>query len=283
MHPLFKRIALTGSLWLLTVTILSAQWFKSDTLDQVLISGLKYQKYNIGGKSFQIIDSSAHQQNLSQSISEKLPIFFLNRGGAGQLSSINLRGVGGSRTSLLWNNLEINSYTLGESDYTLIPAGISDQITLNLGSNGALFGNGAIGGTINLAALPSFAKLNQIRTTVGLGSFGEKQSRLAYEYGRDNFNFKSAVYYFDIENDFSFPLADTIATQRNAAYQNIGMLNDLYFKPADNQMLSLNAWYNFNHRQIQPQKFDLRNNDQLTDRNFRLLASYSIQSEELFN
>lgn len=283
MHRCIKKWALSGSLLLLSTAILSAQEFKSDTLNQVLISGLKYQKYNLGGKSITWQSDEKNTQSLNQKIAEKLPVHFISRGGSGQLSTINLRGVGSSRTSLLWNNMEINSYTLGEADYSLIPAGVAEQVTLNLGNNGALFGNGAIGGSINLASVPSFTNRNHISTALGIGSFGEKQTSINYEFGKENLNLKSSIYYYDVDNDFSFPLADSTAMQSNAAYQNIGMAHDLYFKPTGNQQISLNAWYNFNHRQVQPQVFDLNSNDQLTDRNLRLLASYSIQAGNWFN
>jgi len=283
MHPLLKKFTLIGGFYLLLSQALYAQWYQSDTLQQILVSGIKYQKYNIGGTSFTLNDSTTYQQSLGQKIAEKFPVHFINRGAKGQLSSINLRGVGGSRTNLIWNNLEINSFTLGESDFSLIPTFAADQLTLTLGNNGALWGNGAIGGSINLSSQPSFTTKNQLASHLGIGSFGERQMRLSHTYAESKLNLKTQVYYLQTDNDFQFPLADSMATQQNAAFQNFGALADFYFKPASNQLLSLNTWFNYSDRQIQPAKFDFNNQNTLLDYNLRAIASYSIQSKKNIN
>jgi vitamin B12 transporter len=283
MHSHFKKLALIGSFYLLLNQIAYAQWYQSDTLNQILVSGIKYQKYNIGSTSFSWKDTTAHQQSLGQKIAEKFPVHFINRGAKGQLSTINLRGVGGSRTNLIWNNLEINSFTLGESDYGLIPAMVADQVTLTLGNNTALWGNGSIGGSINLSSQPSFTTENQLASHLGIGSFGERQMRLSHTYAENNINLKTQVYYLQTDNNFQFPLADSMATQQNAAFQNFGALADFYFKPGSNQLLSINSWFNFSDRQIQPSKYDFNNQNKLTDYNLRMIIAYAIQKEKNLN
>ena len=66
-------------------------------------------------------------QNLAQVIEDQAPVYFIQYGAPGQLSSINLRGLGASRTSLRWQGMEINSFTLGQTDFSEIAAGSGED------------------------------------------------------------------------------------------------------------------------------------------------------------
>ena len=80
---------------------------------------------------------------------------------------------GASQTVIDWNGININSPMLGQSDLSLIPVGLIDDIQIYYGGASMLLNNGGIGGAINLETKPVWKKETVISLNAGIGSFGE--------------------------------------------------------------------------------------------------------------
>ena len=63
-----------------------------------------------------------------------------------------------NHTLIDWNGININSPMLGQSDLSLIPVGLIDDIQIYFGGASMPINNGGIGGTINLETKPVWKK-----------------------------------------------------------------------------------------------------------------------------
>ena len=124
-------------------------------LDEVVVSGIDEDDY---GATQLRTDLSASEilTDLNSTLRLQTAIPINEYGARGQLASINLRGLGASRTAVLWQGIPLNSFTNGQVDLNLISSAGASRIALNKGAASALYGNGAIGGSINFTSIPSF-------------------------------------------------------------------------------------------------------------------------------
>src|SRR5688572_2660398 len=81
------------------------------------VFGIPEEKF-LKGSVVHSLDSSIRKNSLSQHLGETLPvefpIYFRNYG-SGMLSSISLRGTSSQHTAVLWNGININSFSLGQA------------------------------------------------------------------------------------------------------------------------------------------------------------------------
>ena len=98
---------------------------ESDTIHMkgLTIHGEYFEKFSPGStiKKSDSLDKAAFQpSNLNDIIGYKNPIYFKSYGN-GMLSSIAFRGTGASHTAVLWNGINVNQPTIGQSDFSLFP------------------------------------------------------------------------------------------------------------------------------------------------------------------
>ncbi len=249
-------------------------------LEEYTFIGIDYNSYQKGHSISIKIDSMAGN-SLTTLLQSQAPVYFQQYGGEGQLSSINLRGLGSSRSSLLWNGIEINSFTLGQSDYNLIDPSIFNNIQLQLGSGSSLYGNGALGGAMELNRLPSFSGVNEIELNQIVGSFGKIDSRVSLTRSSNRVSSFSSFSHKYIENDFKYNFTGQEYRQSGAAYRSINGLQDLHFRVDGQNVLSANIWYLFNDRDIQQAKGDLSEPDHLRDYSIRSSIKWLRTTEKL--
>ncbi|HZX72945.1 MAG TPA: Plug domain-containing protein, partial [Cyclobacteriaceae bacterium] len=92
-------------------------------LKEVTIYGLPEEKY-LAGSSIEKVDSSLQKtyssNHLGEVLSYQLPIYFRNYGN-GMISGISMRGTTPQHTAVLWNGININSFSLGQADFSILP------------------------------------------------------------------------------------------------------------------------------------------------------------------
>lgn len=81
---------------------------------------------------------------------QKQNLLYAKNYGANGIQTAGIRGLGAAQTAVLWNGVPINNAMLGVADLSLIKGFFVDEMSLSLGSSGALFGNASVGGTIQL-------------------------------------------------------------------------------------------------------------------------------------
>ncbi|HEY8399705.1 MAG TPA: hypothetical protein VIK89_00510, partial [Cytophagaceae bacterium] len=129
-------------------------------------------------------------------------------------------------------------------------------IEVQYGGGSALFGSGAIGGTIHLNNKPEFNKGIQAGVSTSYGSFERWHQTLDLKISRKKIVSSLKLYNYSAENNF--PFINTAlpgnpeVRQRNARVEQQGLLFENYFKIKQNQQLDLRLWLQDNFRQVPP-------------------------------
>lgn len=230
----------------------------SDTIFQipeVLFSVNRIDNFSTGNK-VQRIDSallsSYSTTNLSQALSACTGIQ-INSYGTG-LSSASLRGTGSSHTAVIWNGLNIQDILNGGVDFSLIPTGFFDNIKVQYGGNGALFGSGCIGGAIHLNNSLDFNKGFNTSFRTAYGSYGHFYEGLNLSYSNKLFLGFVKTYYNKAQNDYKFrnteEFGTPIQTLHNADYKEFGILAGAAVKINDRNRFETSFWYLNNDKNI---------------------------------
>lgn len=202
---------------------------------------------------------------------------FLRQYGPGMLASLTMRGTSAGHNAVFWNGLPINSPSLGQTDFSILPVGAFDEVQLHLGSGGALYGTDAIGGTVHLNSRLKFGQGHSFQTDSNLGSFGRWNQQLQYGFSNKRISLRTRVYRNIAENDFPFRnLAKPgipIERQEHAAFYQEGFSQDLAFQIKPNQLISSSLWYNQTEREIQP-VMGSNTLDSQEDRSLRWVLDY---------
>lgn len=267
-------------LFVITTSVGFTQELDSMVLEEIVFEAPKFTKYSAGAKLI-TLKKSDHTTNLNDAMAQLPSVTFKNYGNAG-LSTISFRGTSASHTQLLWNGILVNSPTLGQSDFSLFPVYMMDEISVQYGSTSALTGSGAIGGMVSMDnKVPVFSKKTQTNVTIGYGSFGRIFTGVKSQYGGRKIQGKTKFYRRSIQNDFPFPEkgSNRELIQGNAAVHSYGMEQQVHAKLTSTQLLSITGFYNFNNREIQPNVASNGNNETLQDDNTRLVATYNNYSK----
>lgn len=209
------------------------------------------------GNKIQEIDSAALSQHSTSTLADLLvdqSQVFIKSYGMGSLASPSMRGSGAGHTAVLWNGFNLTSPMYGQLDFALVPVNFLNSIKLQYGGSGALWGSGAVGGTIHLNNIPEFDKGISAGATVGYGSFDDRQQSAEFSVSNKKFISSTKIFNHDAANDFSFINTAQFGMPEqklaNAELKQYGLLQENYFKIKEGQKLSFRLWYQFNDRNI---------------------------------
>jgi len=254
----------------------SAYGQKADTaiyLKTVEVYGMPLDRYAAGSKIEKI---QAEGTTLTQSLGGLSPLYFKSYGNS-QLSTIAFRGTSSSHTAVLWNGININAPTLGQSDFSTLPSFLFEDISVQYGTASSLYGSGALGGSILLnQTTPRFEKGMKVQLQQNAGSFGRYFTGGKINYSNGKWELRSKLFYHKLENNFSY-YAPSIArsqTQQNASVKNYGIDQQAHLKISEKQRLSLEGMYTYNLRYIQPAVTNNDSQQTLEDKNARFNAGY---------
>jgi vitamin B12 transporter len=250
----------------------------SDTLylKEVEIYGLPVTTYGVGSK-VERITTGDRVATLADGLGGAASIY-LKTYGNNQLASIALRGTTASQTAVLWNGININSPTLGQTDFSLVPLFLFDEMSIQYGAGSSLYGSDAIGGSVMVGhSLPVFAKASSISLYQQVGSFGRFGTGIKTSYGNEQWQFRTKVYRSTIANNFKYnaPAVGYAQTQSNATVTNYGIDQQAYFKISGEKCVSAEIMYTDNFRQIQPAVTSSEANETLADQNLRITLNYN--------
>lgn len=272
-HATVRYAFIIGLIFLSLVT--KAQ---SDTvyLKEVKVYGLPLSRYTPGGK-IQHLSGKDRSTTLTDLLGTESPLYFKTYGN-GQLGTVAFRGTSASHTAVLWNGINVNSPTLGQTDFSLWPSFLLEEVSLQYGAGSALYGTDALGGIVLLnQSLPQFKKEKKILFRQEAGSFGHWLSGIQAVYGNNYVEFRTKVFYRSLKNDFPYtsPKVGFRKTQHDASVESYGLDQQLHWKISARQTLSAEGMYTYNFREIQQ---PVTNNDPgevIKDRNTRFSISYT--------
>lgn len=201
-------------------------------------------------------DLASYQgRSLADILQEQSPIF-VREYGAGMIASPSFRGTSAGHTAVFWNGLPINSPSLGQSDLSILPISAIDQVILQFGNAGALFGNEAIGGSIHLESGSSFGKGLELGILQQVGSFVLLNTQLTGGFSTQKFSSKTRAYRKFSKNNFPYKDLGQIGTpevkEDHAQFKQIGLVQDLGWNLNEKNQLKAAFWWNKTNREVQP-------------------------------
>lgn len=204
------------------------------------------------------IDTSILEQKSTATLSELLSensSVFIKSNGRGAMATASFRGTAASHTQVVWNGMRLNSPMLGLVDFSLIPVYLIDELSLKHGAASLSERGGGIGGSIQIQNQAPAGEGFRGRFIQGLGSYGTFDEFLQVKFGKGRISTSTRIYHNQSRNNYDFvnrsignidPLSGEVEhpvdTNLHAAYLRYGLLQELYFRPAANQLLSLVYW-----------------------------------------
>ncbi len=258
-----KRLLL---LFIFASGVIYAQSDSINKLDEIVLRGNFSPVINSGYKVQVMTDSIfGNSYESLGDLLQKQANFYFKQNGNGMVSSISLRGTSASQTGVYWNGIGINSSLNGQTDFNTLQANSFDRLEIRKGGGSVLFGNGAVGGAINLKDELNFNTGQQARVLIGLSSYDSYFTQLTGIWGSDRFYAKISAGAQASENDY--PYLETNLKNDNGAYANYNLNATLGFKINELHSLRFNTSIFDNDRELSrtlssESKAKLKNNDQ---------------------
>ncbi len=216
------------------------------------------------------IDSAMLHQNIALSMADILSFnssIFVKNSGRATLSTVSFRGTSSAHTQVLWNGLRINSPMLGMTDFSMIPSFLVDEATLLHGSSSVTESGGGLGGAVKLSTEPTDKEGFGLHFVQGVGSYSTFDDFLRLTYGKGRWHSSTRVVLSTSKNNYRYRNYDKkeniydeehnivdqyypIERNRNAAFRDTHLLQEVYYKTKRGDRLSLNAWYTNSYREL---------------------------------
>jgi vitamin B12 transporter len=221
------------------------------------------------------------QFSLNDLLREVTPLYIKDYG-AGLTSTSSFRGTSAGHTQVTWNGININDPMLGQTDFSLIPSGMIDNVLVSFGGASMDIGSGAIGGIINLGTEPSWDKGTIIDITSGMGSFGRFNGFLKVSTGTSRFQSVTRLFMNRAQNDFLYPNPEsgTTPAMLTREYNNLhqeSLMQEFYIRNKKN-VFSARIWYQDASRELPGSTLYGYYGEKQSDESFRGLLSYSGES-----
>lgn len=209
-------------------------------LDEIVLRGNFSPVVNSGYKVSILADSLLNKsfKSLGDLLQEQANFYF-KQNGNGMVSSISLRGTSAAQTGVYWNGIAINSALNGQTDFNTLQANSFDELEIRKGGGSVLFGNGAIGGAINLKDKVSFQKAARGEILLGAGSYDTYFAQVNGLWSNEKFFAKLGFGLKASENDY--PYLGTDLKNDNGEFSNYSLNTTLGYKLNEKNTLSLNA------------------------------------------
>jgi outer membrane cobalamin receptor len=214
---------------------------------------------------------------LNDVLRDETPLF-IKEYGSGLTATSSFRGTSAGHTQVAWNGININDPMLGQTDFSLIPSGMIDNIMICFGGASMDLGSGAIGGIINLGNEPSWRKETAVDVAPGVGSFGRYNGLVKLSIGNDHFQSVTKAYLNSANNDFRFIDTEALPepqwkTREHNQILNKSFMQELYFRKSEN-VFSARLWYQSASRNLPGTTLYGYWGEKQTDKSIRTLISY---------
>lgn len=217
--------------------------------------------------------------SLAEVLNETSPLFIKSYGSGGS-STPSFRGTPAGHTLIMWNGININNPMLGQSDFSLVPAAMVDNVTISFGGASMDIGDGAPGGIINLENEPLWTKQTVAELNTGAGSFGRYSGLIKLKTGTEYFQTVTKAYLNSSQNDFPYlntkPGNEPAWEKRNnSKVLQKGLMQEFYLRRSEN-VLSLRFWYQSASRSLPGSTLYGNAGENQSDESLRSLLNYDF-------
>ena len=255
-------------------------------LMEVTISETKQQTLQASKKSTtfdSLILERYNTTSLADLLSNQSAIHIKSYGN-GNIATTSIRGGNASQTAVMWNGLNIQNPMLGQTDLSLIPTLLFENITLEFGGGSTLNGSGAMGGSIQLKNIPAFNKGIATKVQMSVGSFNTKKVAAAIQLSYKRLSSNTRIYYTSSQNNYNYlDTTDKLNVNKevkHSDYLTKGLLQELAFLITPNQTLNVRLWYNTTHRNL-PSYTTVLSQQNQEDKNLKLNADWNYSKRKL--
>ncbi len=227
-------------------------------IENVEIFGHRAGSSKSAGMSVNEIDSavlsSQKTRALSDILAENSTVFIKNYG-RGAFATAAFRGTAASHTKADWNGLPLNSPMSGVTDFSLIPVFLADELSVKHGSASLEDHGGGLGGSVSLQNSANWTNQLSVSYLQSIGSYKSYNEHLKLSAGNSKFQSKTRAYSTVSANDFTFinrmvgvwdsisgKLVNPLDTNTFANFRFQGVIQEIYAKPARNQIVALRYW-----------------------------------------
>lgn len=191
-----KNIVTTIGVSLLLSPIYNAIAQQHSIDDNIIVTATRSQQDKfLALSSSQVITqeqiSAMQVNNITDILNTVAGITVVNQGGAGQVSSIFMRGTNSNHTLVLIDGVRVNSATLGTTNLSAITPSQIERIEVVKGPRGALWGSDAIGGVIQI--FTKQLSSGEANVGVGIGSNSLLQADVAIGFGNSEHNLSVSI------------------------------------------------------------------------------------------
>ena len=184
-------------------------WTK--TIDTVFVKSQRISFAQTGKKST-LFESQNHPTTVGNAMQQSG--FFLKQYGISGSSTLSRRGSDATQTQVLWNGLPSNHSMLGMTDFNNLVSYGTNEISFIEGGNSALYGSGAVGGTLILNNTTSFKKEEGLSLSRSWQSL--KNNQMAFNLFKGTSKVGFQILYARIQNNNAFNYQDPYLDQNKA-------------------------------------------------------------------
>ncbi len=262
----------------------------SRSLDSITVSAsskqftLSNRRFSPGTNSIRVsAEALAKMQmsSLAEFIQQENAVY-LKEYGRGMGAYISVRGTSSSHTTIAWNGQSLSVPTMGQTDLSHIPLYFFDAMEIHIGGNSALYGDGSIGGSIQLNTKPKWERGIHGDILLSAGSFSSFVQGATLRYSGKTTESRTSILHSSALNNYPFTNNTSIGrpTERlnNSAFDNYGLLQEVYKKFGDSSLLSATLMYQNFDREIQPSvssNYRPESYESIYDKNLKLNIGYN--------
>ncbi len=238
------------------------------TIDEVLISDNHLIRYSKTQNVQKISDSTAKRSpSFLTSLLNYNTLIYFKENGVGGASSAAFRGTTAQHTAVVWNGININSQSLGQTDFNSInPLGYN-SIAVRPGGGSVIYGSSAIGGSIHLNNDLRFGDHFDNDLLLRYGSFNTFDGNYSTNIASGKYSVQLGITHSKSDNDYEWKGKNR--KNQNGEYQNSSINTAFGYKLNPSNSIKVYSQYSTSDRHfslVTPtevptkyQNFDVRN------------------------
>lgn len=269
-----------------TILTCKAQQTASDTtvgLAPVVVEAMRLQDF-MSGKKEQTSDSTVMlfyaSGSLSDILAEESPVF-IKTYAPGMLATPAWRGGSAYHSPVVWNGIPLTSPMNGQTDFSLIPMDAAGSLRLDYGAGSALWGSGAVAGSVHLISRPAFGEGLRQKVRLSWGSFGDARQNVNLSFGSRRFSTVLKAFHASSRNNFPYrppqSTENVITRLPHAQVNNAGIISENTLRLGRQQVINVCLWLQSTQRNIPPTLLQQESRASQEDRTARGLVSWGTE------
>ncbi|MFZ4798382.1 MAG: TonB-dependent receptor plug domain-containing protein [Bacteroidia bacterium] len=217
---------------------------------------------------------SRQGSSMAEVLQENTPVFIRNYGSGG-LATASFRGSNAYHTPVIWNGINIQNPMNGQIDFSSIPVFLSDEISLQYGGNGGVWGSGAMAGLLFINSAIATHQKPKVELLASAFDYGVFQNAIKISFNHKRLFSSTKVYNNFGNNNFEYEYKNNTYFQKNASLNTNGFQQVLSFQKNAKTSFTGLVWYGENDKQIAPNLSALPNNASQKDKNLRTAITWN--------